>query len=55
LNRLILANVPVAGLAFALLAGFHWPRATTTAAWASAVVGIAWGAGAFLVIGDAGG
>jgi len=55
LNRLILANVPVAGLAFALLAGFHWPRATTAAAWASAVVGIAWGAGAFLVIGDAGG
>ena len=55
LNRLILANVPVAGLAFALLAGFHWPRATTAAAWASAIVGIAWGAGAFLVIGDAGG
>ncbi len=55
LNRLILANVPVAGLAFALLAGFHWPRATTTAAWASVIVGIAWGAGSFLVIGEAGG
>ena len=55
LNRLILADVPVAGLAFALLAGFHWPRATTAAAWASAIVGIAWGAGAFLVIGEAGG
>ena len=26
LSRLILANVPVAGLAFALLAGFHWPQ-----------------------------
>ncbi|HXG55024.1 MAG TPA: hypothetical protein VNJ03_06560 [Vicinamibacterales bacterium] len=55
LNRLILANVPVAGLAFALLAGFHWPRATTAAAWASAIVGIAWGAGSFLMIGEAGG
>ncbi len=55
LNRLILANVPVAGLAFALLAGFHWPRATTAAAWASAVVGIGWGSGAFVVLGDAGG
>ena len=55
LNRLILANVPVAGLAFALLAGFHWPRATTAAAWASVLVGIAWGAGSFLVIGEAGG
>ncbi|MEO6238796.1 MAG: hypothetical protein ABIQ52_17500 [Vicinamibacterales bacterium] len=55
LNRLILANVPVAGLAFALLAGFHWPRATTAAAWASMIVGVAWGAGSFLVIGEAGG
>jgi Na+/proline symporter len=55
LNRLILANVPVAGLAFALLAGFHWPRATTAAAWASAIVGIAWGAGAFVLVGEAGG
>jgi Na+/proline symporter len=55
LNRLILANVPVAGLAFALLAGFHWPRATTAGAWASVIVGVAWGAGAFLVLGEAGG
>jgi len=55
LNRLILANVPVAGLAFALLAGFHWPRATTAGAWASVIVGVAWGAGAFLVVGEAGG
>ncbi len=55
LNRLILANVPVAGLAFALLAGFHWPRATTAGAWASTLVGIAWGAGAFVIVGEAGG
>ena len=55
LNRLILANVPVSGLAFALLAGFHWPRATTAGAWASVIVGVAWGAGAFLVVGEAGG
>lgn len=55
LNRLILANVPVAGLAFALLAGFHWPRATTAGAWASTVVGVCWGAGAFLVVGESGG
>lgn len=55
LSRLILANVPVAGLAFALLAGFHWPRATTAGAWASAIVGVAWGAGAFIVVGESGG
>jgi SSS family solute:Na+ symporter len=55
LNRLILANVPVAGLAFALLAGFHWPRATVEGAWASTIVGVGWGAGAFLVVGESGG
>lgn len=55
LNRLILANIPVAALAFALLAGFHWPRATTAGAWASAVVGVVWGVGCFVVVGEAGG
>lgn len=55
LDRLILANVPVAALAFALLAGFHWPRANTAGAWASMVVGVLWGAGCFIVVGEAGG
>ena len=55
LNRLILANIPVAALAFALLAGFHWPRATTAGAWASAIVGVVWGVGCFVLVGDAGG
>ncbi|MCL4847147.1 MAG: hypothetical protein KJ066_11465 [Acidobacteria bacterium] len=55
LNRLILANVPVLALAFALLAGFHWPRATTAGAWASVTVGFAWGVGCFVVVGEAGG
>ncbi len=55
LNRLILANIPVLALSFALLAGFHWPRATTAGAWASAVVGVAWGIGCFVVVGEAGG
>jgi Na+/proline symporter len=55
LNRLILANIPVAALAFALLAGFHWPRATTAGAWASMGVGVVWGVGCFVVLGDAGG
>ena len=55
LNRLILANIPVVALAFALLAGFHWPRATTAGAWASVVVGVVWGVGAFVVVGESGG
>ena len=50
LNRLILANIPVAGLAFALLAGFHWKRATAAGAWASMCVGNRVGRG--LVRGD---
>jgi solute:Na+ symporter, SSS family len=54
LNRLILANIPVAALAFALLAGFHWPRATTAGAWASVAVGMGWGIWCFVRIGDAG-
>jgi Na+/proline symporter len=55
LNRLILANIPVAALAFALLAGFHWPRATAAGAWASIIVGVAWGVGTFVIVGEAGG
>jgi len=55
LDRLILANIPVAALSFALLAGFHWPRATTAGAWASIAVGVAWGVGCYLYVGEAGG
>lgn len=55
LARLILANIPVAALSFALLAGFHWPGATTRGAWASVVVGVVWGAGSYAVLGEAGG
>ena len=55
LNRLILANIPVAALAFALLAGFHWPRATAAGAWASVIVGFAWGVGSFVIVGESGG
>jgi SSS family solute:Na+ symporter len=55
LNRLILANIPVAALAFALLAGFYWKRASTAGAWASVIVGVAWGTGSFLLVGEEGG
>ena len=55
LNRLILANIPIAALSFALLAGFHWKRATTAGAWASVAIGVAWGIGCFVVVGEKGG
>jgi len=54
LDRLILANIPVVALSFALLAGFHWPKATTAGAWASVVVGFVWGVGCFVIVGEAG-
>ncbi|MDE3036934.1 MAG: hypothetical protein KGJ21_00555 [Pseudomonadota bacterium] len=55
LNRLILANIPIAALSFALLAGFHWKRASATGAWVSVIVGVVWGTGCFIHFGDAGG
>jgi Na+/proline symporter len=55
LGRLILANIPVAALSFALLAGFHWSRANTAGAWASVLVGVMWGVGSFVFVGEAGG
>lgn len=55
LSRLILANIPVAALAFALLAGFHWKGATSAGAWASVVMGVVWGVGSFVLIGEEGG
>ncbi|MBA2354484.1 MAG: hypothetical protein H0V80_07440 [Acidobacteria bacterium] len=55
LDRLILANIPVVALSFALLAGFHWPRATARGAWVSVAVGVIWGVGSFVLVGEAGG
>lgn len=55
LNRLILANIPIAALSFALLAGFHWKKVTPLGAWASVVIGFLWGLGCFIFIGESGG
>jgi len=55
LNRLILANIPIAALSFALLGGFHWKQASRIGAWTSMIVGLAWGVFCFAYWGDAGG
>lgn len=55
LNRLILANIPIAALSFALLAGFYWKRSSTIGAWISVISGVVWGVGCFVYFGDAGG
>jgi len=54
LDKLILANIPVAALSFALLAGFYWKRASTTGAILSSIVGFSWGLFSFLYFGEEG-
>jgi len=55
LNRLILANIPIAALSFALIGGFHWKPTSIAGAWASMMVGLIWGVFCFVYWGDAGG
>lgn len=55
LNRLILANIPIAALSFALLGGFHWKRTSRLGAWASILAGLIWGIFCFVYWGEAGG
>ena len=45
-DKLILANIPVAALSFALLGGFYWPRVSQVGVYVSMVVG--WFAGNLL-------
>ncbi len=54
-NKLILANVPVAALSFALLAGFYWKRVSWLGAALSILVGCLSGVGAYLFFGEEGG
>ncbi|MCR9145496.1 MAG: hypothetical protein NXI24_24870 [bacterium] len=54
LDKLILANIPVAALSFALLGAFYWPRASKVGAFASVLVGLAWGVFSYLYFGEAG-
>ena len=54
-DKLILANIPVAALSFALLAGFYWKKANRYGALASMIVGWAVGIMTYLYFGEAGG
>jgi Na+/proline symporter len=54
LDKLILANIPVAALSFALLAGFYWKKASTTGAVLSSIIGFSWGLFCFLYFGEKG-
>lgn len=54
-DQLILANIPVAALSFALLAGFYWKRASRVGAYVSMISGWAAGIYTYLHFGEAGG
>ncbi|HMX33989.1 MAG TPA: hypothetical protein PKC66_17265, partial [Leptospiraceae bacterium] len=55
LNKLILANIPIAALSFSLLAGFYWEKASRRGAMISITLGLLWGSGCYLILGDEGG
>lgn len=54
-DKLILANIPILALSFALLAGFYWKGVTRLGAYLSIAVGFLWGVAAYLYWGEAGG
>jgi len=54
-QKMILANIPIAALSFALLAGFYWKGARPWGAYASTIVGVAWGIGCYFYFGEEGG
>ena len=54
LQKLILANIPVAALSFALLAGFHWKKVSRAGASVSILAGLGWGVFCYLYFGEGG-
>jgi solute:Na+ symporter, SSS family len=53
-NKLILANIPILALSFALLGGFYWKKTSKTGALASIVVGVFWGIATYFYFGERG-
>lgn len=54
LNKMILANIPVAALSFGLLGGFYWKRANTLGFYLSLMIGCLFPLGCYLVFGEKG-
>ncbi len=54
LDKLILANIPVASLSFGLLAAFYWKKANTLSVIISALVGFTWGSFCYIYFGEQG-
>ena len=54
LSKIILLNIPIVALSFALLGGFYWKKASRAGAYASIATGILWGVFCYIHFGDAG-
>jgi Na+/proline symporter len=54
LNKMILANIPVISLSFALLAGFYWPKVSLLGVYSSLIVGMISGVSTYLYFGEEG-
>jgi Na+/proline symporter len=55
LNKMILANIPVIALSFALLAGFYWKKTSLFGVYSSIIVGMVGGISSYLYFGEEGG
>ncbi|NGX36281.1 MAG: hypothetical protein K1000chlam1_01122, partial [Candidatus Anoxychlamydiales bacterium] len=53
-NKMILANIPVAALSFALIAGFYWEKASKIGAYISVVVGLLVGSISYIIFKEEG-
>lgn len=55
LNKMILANIPVVALSFALLAGFYWKKVSIIGVYSSIIMGLLAGILPYIYIGEEGG
>ena len=53
LEKMILANIPIVALSFALLGGFYWRKTSRLGVYVSIVVGLVMGVGSYLIYGEA--
>jgi Na+/proline symporter len=51
-SKMILLNIPIVALSFALLGGFYWKKATTLGAYISIIIGLTWGFGCYFYYGE---
>lgn len=54
-SKMILANIPIFALSFALLGGFYWEKTSKAGAYLSVIVGLIWGTISYLYWGEEGG